>query len=91
MLSHTIKAGTIKAGIAGAILSLALAAGAAQAAPAAASVDGARSVAGSMTSPVEQARWRHRHHRHGHCHPIFLRRCGYYLNACRIVPSCRRH
>lgn len=81
MLSHTIKVS-----IAGAVVALALAAGAAQGHPVAAdAVRGTNAVdAGSQVTQV-----RHRHHRrHRHCY--FVRRCGYYLNGCRIHPVCPR-
>jgi hypothetical protein len=92
---------TFKAALAGAILSLAFAAGTAQAAPV--SPDATRSAASQSASEATPVHWRrhhrhrwhhhrsHRHHwhrRHYHRHCGYVRRCGYW--GCRIVRRCHR-
>lgn len=87
-----MKAGWFKAALSGAILAVAAATGAAQAAPVSGMADVARSAVAQTSSPVTSVHWRkhNRWHRHrGHRHCGYVRRCGYW--GCRIVRRCHRH
>jgi hypothetical protein len=78
---------TLKAALAGAIVSLAMAAGSAQAAPV--SSDAVRGVAAQSSSQATPVGHRHWHRNHAGRHCGYVRRCNH--RGCRILRRCHRH